>query len=61
VGDGIARVYGLSNAQYGELVQFGKRIRSYRIELRRRQGVVIFRPSTGIEGSTVKTYATQRF
>ena len=22
VGDGIARVYGLSNAQYGELVQF---------------------------------------
>ncbi len=22
VGDGLARVYGLSNAQYGELVQF---------------------------------------
>ena len=27
VGDGIARVYGLSNAQYGELVEFRKRIR----------------------------------
>ena len=27
VGDGIARVYGLSNAQYGELVEFEERIR----------------------------------
>ena len=26
VGDGIARVYGLSNAQYGELVSFGNNL-----------------------------------
>ena len=37
VGDGIARVYGLSNVQYGELVEFEGRIRRNCIKLRRRQ------------------------
>ncbi|WP_322551299.1 F0F1 ATP synthase subunit alpha [Flavobacterium psychraquaticum] len=60
VGDGIARVYGLSNAQYGELVQFDGGLEAIVLNLEEDNvGVVLLGPSTGIkEGSTVKR--TQR-
>ncbi|WP_396187845.1 F0F1 ATP synthase subunit alpha [Flavobacterium sp.] len=56
VGDGIARVYGLSNAQYGELVQFENGLEAIVLNLEEDNvGVVLLGPSTGIkEGSTVK-------
>jgi len=59
-GDGIARVYGLSNAQYGELVQFDNGMEAIVLNLEEDNvGVVLLGPSTGIkEGSTVKR--TQR-
>src|SRR5574343_517135 len=60
VGDGIARVYGLSNAQYGELVQFDNGLEAIVLNLEEDNvGVVLLGGSTGIkEGSTVKR--TQR-
>ncbi|WP_396154799.1 F0F1 ATP synthase subunit alpha [Flavobacterium macrobrachii] len=60
VGDGIARVYGLSNAQYGELVQFDNGLEAIVLNLEEDNvGVVLLGPSTGIkEGSIVKR--TQR-
>ncbi|WP_445722205.1 F0F1 ATP synthase subunit alpha [Flavobacterium sp.] len=60
VGDGIARVYGLANAQYGELVQFDNGLEAIVLNLEEDNvGVVLLGPSTGIrEGSTVKR--TQR-
>jgi len=56
VGDGIARVYGLSNAQYGELVQFENGLEAIVLNLEEDNvGVVLLGPSTGIkEGSSVK-------
>ena len=55
VGDGIARVYGLSNAQYGELVQFDNGLEAIVLNLEEDNvGVVLLGPSTGIkEGSLV--------
>ena len=60
VGDGIARVYGLSNAQYGELVEFETGLEAIVLNLEEDNvGVVLLGPSVGIsEGSTVKR--TQR-
>jgi len=60
VGDGIARVYGLSNAQYGELVQFENGLEAIVLNLEEDNvGVVLLGPPTGVrEGSTVKR--TQR-
>ncbi|QYJ69090.1 F0F1 ATP synthase subunit alpha [Flavobacterium litorale] len=60
VGDGIARVYGLSNAQYGELVAFDSGLEGIVLNLEEDNvGVVLLGPSTGVsEGSTVKR--TQR-
>jgi len=56
VGDGIARVYGLSNAQYGELVQFDNGIEAIVLNLEEDNvGVVVLGTSKAIkEGSTVK-------
>lgn len=56
VGDGIARIYGLSNAQYGELVQFGSGLEGIVLNLEEDNvGVVLLGSSTGVaEGSTVK-------
>ena len=56
VGDGIARVYGLSNVQYGELVDFGNGLEGIVLNLEEDNvGVVLLGPSTGVsEGSTVK-------
>ena len=56
VGDGIARVYGLSNVQYGELVEFDNALEGIVLNLEEDNvGVVLLGPSTGIkEGSTVK-------
>ena len=61
VGDGIARVYGLSNAEYGELVEFeGSGLEGIVLNLEEDNvGVVLLGPSQGIsEGDTVKR--TQR-
>ena len=60
VGDGIARVYGLSNVQYGELVQFDSGLEAIVLNLEEDNvGVVLLGPSVGVsEGSTVKR--TQR-
>ncbi|MBE14614.1 MAG: F0F1 ATP synthase subunit alpha [Cytophagaceae bacterium] len=60
VGDGIARIYGLSNAQYGELVEFESGLEGIVLNLEEDNvGVVLLGPSTGInEGATVKR--TQR-
>ncbi len=56
VGDGIARVYGLSNAQYGELVEFEGGVKGIVLNLEEDHvGVVLLSPSKVIkEGSTVK-------
>ena len=60
VGDGIARVYGLSNAQYGELVEFDNGLEGIVLNLEEDNvGVVLLGPSKEIkEGATVKR--TQR-
>jgi F-type H+-transporting ATPase subunit alpha len=60
VGDGIARVYGLSNVQYGELVEFGGGLEGIVLNLEEDNvGVVLLGPSKAIkEGSLVKR--TQR-
>ena len=56
VGDGIARVYGLSNAQYGELVSFESGLEGIVLNLEEDNvGVVLLGKSTSIkEGDTVK-------
>ncbi|MGS2763518.1 F0F1 ATP synthase subunit alpha [Sinomicrobium sp. M5D2P9] len=60
VGDGIARVYGLSNAQYGELVEFESGLEGIVLNLEEDNvGVVLLGPSKEIkEGATAKR--TQR-
>ncbi len=60
VGDGIARVYGLSNVQYGELVEFENGLEGIVLNLEEDNvGVVLLGPSEEIkEGSVVKR--TQR-
>ena len=56
VGDGIARVYGLTNVQYGELVQFENGLEAIVLNLEGDNvGVVLLGPAEDIkEGSTVK-------
>jgi F-type H+-transporting ATPase subunit alpha len=56
VGDGIARVYGLANVQYGELVQFDSGLEGIVLNLEEDNvGVVLLGGSTSVkEGSTVK-------
>ncbi|WP_177762098.1 F0F1 ATP synthase subunit alpha [Flavobacterium sp. I3-2] len=56
VGDGIARVHGLANAQYGELVQFENGLEALVQNLEEDNvGVVLLGASTGVrEGSIVK-------
>ena len=56
VGDGIARVYGLNNAQSGELVEFENGVRAIVLNLEEDNvGVVLMGSSDGIkEGSVVK-------
>ena len=60
VGDGIARVFGLSNAQYGELVSFEEGLEGMVLNLEEDHvGVVLLGASKGVkEGDTVKR--TQR-
>ncbi len=56
VGDGIARVYGLTQAQSGELVKFESGVEAIVLNLEEDNvGVVLLGPSDGIkEGSTVR-------
>jgi len=56
IGDGIARVYGLSNAQYGELVEFDNGLEGIVLNLEEDNvGVVMLGVSKNIkEGGTVK-------
>ncbi len=60
VGDGIARIYGLANAQYGELVEFESGLEGLVLNLEEDNvGVVLLGPSKEIkEGSIAKR--TQR-
>ncbi|MFO7720239.1 MAG: F0F1 ATP synthase subunit alpha [Gillisia sp.] len=60
VGDGIARIYGLANAQYGELVEFESGLEGLVLNLEEDNvGVVLLGPSKDIkEGSIAKR--TQR-
>jgi F-type H+-transporting ATPase subunit alpha len=60
VGDGIARIHGLANAQYGELVQFESGLEGIVLNLEEDNvGVVLLGSTSGVsEGSTVKR--TQR-
>lgn len=60
VGDGIARVFGLTNAQYGELVEFESGLEGIVLNLEEDNvGIVLLGPSKLIkEGDTVKR--TQR-
>src|SRR5210317_2266621 len=60
IGDGIARVFGLSNAQYGELVSFEEGLEGMVLNLEEDHvGVVLLGPSKDVkEGDTVKR--TQR-
>jgi F-type H+-transporting ATPase subunit alpha len=60
IGDGIARVYGLSNAEYGELVEFENGLEGIVLNLEEDNvGVVLLGPYTEIkEGAIVKR--TQR-
>ena len=59
VGDGIARVYGLNNAQAGELVEFETGVRAIVLNLEEDNvGVVLMGPGDNIrEGSTVRRTA----
>ena len=56
VGDGIARAYGLSNAQYGELVSFDSGLEGMVLNLEEDNvGIVLFGPSEQIkEGDRLK-------
>lgn len=56
IGDGIARVYGLANVQYGELVEFSEGLEGIVLNLEEDNvGVVLLGPAVGIsEGSIVK-------
>ena len=56
VGDGIARIFGLSNAQYGELVKFDNGLQGIVLNLEEDNvGITLLGPSTDIkEGDTVK-------
>jgi F-type H+-transporting ATPase subunit alpha len=60
VGDGIARVFGLSNVQYGELVTFDNNLEGMVLNLEEDHvGVVLLGASKNVkEGDTVKR--TQR-
>ncbi len=56
VGDGIARIYGLNNVQYGELIEFENGVRGIALNLEEDNvGGVLLGPSGDLkEGSTVK-------
>ncbi len=56
VGDGIARIYGLTSVQYGELIEFENGLRGIALNLEEDNvGAVLLGASTGIhEGSSVK-------
>ena len=56
VGDGIARIYGLTNVQSGELIEFENGLKAIVLNLEEDNvGVVLLGPSKGIkEGDTVK-------
>ena len=56
VGDGIARIYGLENAQYGELVEFSTGVEGMVLNLEEDNvGVVLLGESKGVkEGDTAK-------
>jgi len=56
VGDGISRVYGLNNAQLGELVEFSTGVQGIVLNLEEDNvGIVLMGPTTGLkEGETVK-------
>ena len=63
VGDGIARVYGLGNVRYGELVEFENGVRAIALNLEEDNvGVVLMGESSGYQRRCKsKTYRPDRF
>ena len=62
VGDGIARAYGMENAQSGELVEFETGLRGIVLNLEEDNvGIVLLGPAEGIkEGSSDGTYVKEK-
>ena len=60
VGDGIARIYGMNNVQYGELIEFESGVRGIALNLEEDNvGAVLLGPSGELkEGSVVKRLGT---
>jgi F-type H+-transporting ATPase subunit alpha len=60
VGDGIARIYGMNNVQYGELIEFESGVRGIALNLEEDNvGAVLLGPSGQLkEGSVVKRLGT---
>ncbi|MBM71719.1 MAG: F0F1 ATP synthase subunit alpha [Crocinitomicaceae bacterium] len=60
VGDGIARIYGLSNVQSGELIEFDNGVRGIALNLEEDNvGAVLLEPARGLkEGASVKRTGT---
>ncbi len=60
IGDGVARIYGLSNVQSGELLEFDNGLRALALNLEEDNvGAVLLGKSTGVkEGDTVKRTKT---
>jgi F-type H+-transporting ATPase subunit alpha len=58
IGDGVARIYGLSKVQSGELIEFENGLRAIVMNLEEDNvGAVLLGSSEGVsEGSTCKTY-----
>src|SRR3954471_14143016 len=63
VGDGVARIYGLTQAQAGELIEFENGLKALVLNLEEDNvGAVLLGESGGIrEGDTVKTHRQDRF
>ena len=60
VGDGIANVYGIDHAMYGEIVTFENGLKGMVQDIRRNQiGVILFGKDTGIKEGT-KVARTQK-
>ena len=60
VGDGIARVYGLSNVQYGELVQFDSGLEGIVLNLEEDNVGVVLLEGDGVMGVKRKFYWDNR-
>jgi len=56
VGDGIARVYGLTKVQSGELVEFGTGLQGIVLNLEEDNAVQKTKPTSGVTNSIILIY-----